>query len=100
MFKWLSYGQGARFDLCASVPSHPPPTADPESENPLVDKDFFMKREFSFTMQDDIYIRYLSFKDEAEMKSWIQKKQPHKIDIGAVYTSTVSLFSPPKESRY
>jgi DNA primase small subunit len=81
-FKWLSYGQ------------------DPESDNPLVDKDFFAKREFSFTMQDDIYIRYLSFKNEADMKSWIQKKQPHKIDIGAVYTCSPAMHTTVKATSF
>jgi len=76
MFRWLSYGQ------------------DPAlaKENPgIVDKDFFMRREFSFTIANDIYIRYLCFRNEAELREAIQKKQPHKIDIGAVYSA------PPKD---
>ena len=89
MFKWLSYGHGN-----AQISHNPflPTTVfaiDPASESAAVDKDFLSRREFSFTMQDDIYIRYLSFKDEGDMQSWIQKKQPHKIDIGAVYTHPV-----------
>ena len=84
MFSWLSYGH------------------DPASDSPLVQKDFFSKREFSFTMADDIYIRYLSFRDEAAMREEIQKRQPHKIDIGAVFshppdkhtTIKASIFKP------
>jgi DNA primase small subunit len=68
MFKWLSYGN------------------DPDSEGGHIVRDFFSRREFSFTINDDIYIRYQSFRDAAEMEAAIQKKQPHKIDIGAVFT--------------
>lgn len=45
-----------------------------------------MRREFSFTIEDDIYIRYQSFRDLSELTAAIQKRQPHKIDIGAVFT--------------
>ncbi|GMH72340.1 hypothetical protein TrST_g13242 [Triparma strigata] len=63
MYDWLSYG---------------------------VEKDFFNRREWSFTIQptpeDEIYIRYQSFKDLEEFKSAVIKRQPNKIDIGAVFT--------------
>ena len=51
----------------------------------------FYRREWSFTIADDIYIRYQCFKNFEEFKAGIQKRQPHKIDIGAVFTH------PPKE---
>jgi DNA primase small subunit len=73
MFNWLCYGN------------------DPNKENPSIDRTFFSRREWSFTIEDDIYIRYQSFKDGDEMMKAIQRKQPHKIDIGAVFTA------PPKE---
>lgn len=69
MFRWLSYGQDP--DAPASITN---------------DKDFFSHREWSFTIEDDIYIRYQSFVDKEEMIAAIQKRQPHKIDIGAVFS--------------
>ena len=63
MFKWLSYGST---------------------------KDFY-KREFSFTV-DGIYMRYNAFKNDKEFKESILKKVPQKIDIGCVFTVSVSFF--------
>ena len=54
-------------------------------------RDFFSRREFSFTIADDIYIRYQSFRTKEEMTSAIMKRNPHKIDIGAVFSA------PPKD---
>ncbi|XP_022093945.1 DNA primase small subunit-like isoform X1 [Acanthaster planci] len=51
-----------------------------------VPKSYFPNREFSFTLKDDIYIRYQSFADQSEMEKEIQKRCPYKIDIGAVFT--------------
>ncbi|CAM9428559.1 unnamed protein product [Chrysoparadoxa australica] len=59
MHKWLSYGDQAKV---------------------------FGRREFSFTIEGDIYIRYQSFKTLEEMKDQVCKKRPHKIDLGAVFT--------------
>ena len=73
MYDWLSYGN------------------DWEKGNEAGnERDFFGKREWSFTIQptptDEIYIRYQSFKDCEEFKAAVQKRQPNKIDIGAVFT--------------
>jgi len=70
MFNWLSYGN------------------DPSKENAVMDRDYFLRREWSFTIEDDIYIRYQSFRDKGEMMAAIQRRQPHKIDIGAVFTAS------------
>ncbi|CAM9961834.1 unnamed protein product [Choristocarpus tenellus] len=76
MFRWLSY---------ANQPAQLP---DPEGKvlAPEEQSDFFQRREFSFTIEDDIYIRYQCFADRAEFEQQVQRKQPHKIDIGAVFT--------------
>jgi len=58
-FKWLSYGN--------------------------IQENYFQNREFSFTLADDIYIRYQSFNDQTQLEEEIRKLCPHKIDIGAVY---------------
>jgi DNA primase small subunit len=73
MFEWLSYGND-------------PAGKTEEGNEPL----FFAKREWSFTIQptptDEIYIRYQSFRDCKELREAVQKRQPNKIDIGAVFT--------------
>jgi DNA primase small subunit len=67
MFQWFSYGHN--------------PASDSDRK-----RDYFARREFSFTIEDDIYIRYQSFRDGNELREAIQKRQPHKIDIGAVFS--------------
>lgn len=72
MFDWLSYGNDP----------------DKKGSESVIEKDFFGKREWSFTIEDDIYIRYQSFRDKGEFVAAIQKRQPHKIDIGAVFSAS------------
>ncbi|CAK9302510.1 unnamed protein product [Gordionus sp. m RMFG-2023] len=50
-----------------------------------VDKTYFSNREFSFTVENDVYIRYLSYMNQSELEKQISQKIPYKIDIGAVY---------------
>ena len=54
-----------------------------------VPKTYFTHREFSFTLKDDVYIRYQSFADQSEMEKEIQKRCPYKIDIGAIFSHRV-----------
>lgn len=51
------------------------------------DSSFFEKREFSFTKKGDIYIRFLCFHNDIELKASMMKENPIKIDIGAVYNT-------------
>jgi DNA primase small subunit len=51
----------------------------------------FDKREFTFTLENDIYCRFLSFKDEEEFKQEAIKALPVKIDIGAIYNTQPKL---------
>jgi len=55
----------------------------------------FARREWSFTIEptpgDEIYIRYQSFVNPPDLATAIAKRNPHKIDIGAVFSH------PPKD---
>jgi DNA primase small subunit len=48
-------------------------------------------REWSFTLKDDVYVRYKCFSTAAEFKGALVKKLPVKIDIGAVYNAPPSM---------
>ena len=48
------------------------------------------KREFSFTLEDDIYIRYLSFQDANGWQQECLKRLPHKMDMGAIFSAPVA----------
>ncbi|CAF0803211.1 unnamed protein product [Rotaria sordida] len=47
----------------------------------------FAQREFSFTLENDVYRRYLSFSNHMEFEKELIKLSPEKIDIGAVYSA-------------
>ncbi|CAH3128586.1 unnamed protein product [Porites lobata] len=67
-----------------------------------VPKTYFVNREFSFTLKDDVYLRYQSFSDQQELEKEILKRNPYKIDIGAVFTHKASLslyFIYPKDHK-
>lgn len=57
-FKWISYG-------------------DTEHSR-------FTNREFSFTLEDDVYLRYLSFENQIDFEKDLFKKVPIKIDLGPI----------------
>lgn len=75
MFRWLSYGN------------------DPESSSALTDKNYFRNREFSFTLEDDIYVRYRSFANKEEFRQAVLQRCPIKIDIGAVYNAPPTMHN-------
>ncbi|XP_043280996.1 DNA primase small subunit [Venturia canescens] len=54
----------------------------------------FSRREFSFTLQEDVYLRFQSFRDLKHMEAEIKRLVPFKIDIGAVYN-----ISPKEEKK-
>ena len=60
-------------------------------------KKIFSRREFSFTLEpvpgEEIYIRYQSFSDMEGLRSAVNRRQPRKIDIGAVFSH------PPKDKN-
>jgi DNA primase small subunit len=66
---------------------------DPLGKQPQL----FSRREFSFTIEpfpgEEIYIRYQSFNSEDELKEAIVKRNPRKIDIGAIFSH------PPKDKN-
>ena len=87
--RWLSYGNGLSglYIQWRHLDNHF-----------TVSKDYLARREFSFTIKDrdgqDIYLRYQSFGDKAELKKEINRIFPIKIDIGAVFSAKVSRTVP------
>nr|ACO13111.1 DNA primase small subunit [Lepeophtheirus salmonis] len=65
-----------------------------------IDKAYFSRREFSFTLRDDIYLRYQSFSTWEELRTEMCRMTPHKIDIGAIFNARpsdhkkISVFAP------
>ncbi|XP_075301954.1 DNA primase small subunit isoform X2 [Opisthocomus hoazin] len=53
----------------------------------------FQLREFSFTLRDDVYLRFQSFGSPRELERELQRTNPYKIDIGAVYSHRPSQHS-------
>ncbi|KAL6758132.1 primase subunit of DNA polymerase alpha [Haematococcus lacustris] len=66
MYRWLAYGN--------------------DSKHPQADPGFFNRREFCFTMDGDIFVRYQAFKDGTDMADAIRRRCPSKIDLGPVYS--------------
>jgi len=50
--------------------------------------DFFQRREFTFNLPGDIYVRYKCFRDADEFKRAVLADMPERIEIGPVYTAT------------
>lgn len=56
-----------------------------EEDLKIPDKNYVSRREFCFTLKEDIYIRYLSFSSAEDLKEAMVGRVPHKIDIGAIF---------------
>uniref|UniRef100_A0A672PR03 DNA primase n=1 Tax=Sinocyclocheilus grahami TaxID=75366 RepID=A0A672PR03_SINGR len=65
-----------------------------------VSKNYFQNREFSFTLKDDIYVRYQSFTTQNELEKEMQKMVPYKVDIGAVYSHRPSQHNAVKSGSF
>ncbi|KAK2966508.1 hypothetical protein RJ640_019037 [Escallonia rubra] len=55
-------------------------------KHPACDQSYFGRREFSFTLDNDIYLRFQSFNSASELENAVKEKCPFKIDIGPVYS--------------
>ncbi|XP_024021635.1 DNA primase small subunit [Morus notabilis] len=66
IYKWMSYGN--------------------DGKHPGCDQSYFGRREFSFTLENDIYLRFQSFYGAYELENSIRENCPVKIDIGPVYS--------------
>ena len=50
----------------------------------------FTHREFSFTLQGDVYLRYNSFNNADDLKKQVCSLNPTRFEIGPVYSVRVS----------
>ncbi|KAF5805210.1 putative DNA primase, small subunit [Helianthus annuus] len=66
MSKWMAYGN--------------------DGKHPACDQSYFGRREYSFTLENDIYMRFQSYKTALELEKAIKDHCPFKIDIGPVYS--------------
>lgn len=64
------------------------------------DRDTFSHREFSFTLEDDIYVRYQSFDSQQALEEGIRKSRPYKIDIGAIFSVKPSMRNRVQQANF
>ncbi|KAH6790747.1 DNA primase POLA3 [Perilla frutescens var. frutescens] len=57
-----------------------------DGKHPGCDHSQFERREFSFSLDNDMYLRFQSFNNVADLENAIKEKCPFKIDIGPVYS--------------
>lgn len=69
------------------------PVLSADGKHPACDKSYFERREFSYTLKEDMYIRFQSFNSVSELENSIREKCPFKIDIGPVYSVDVRFHS-------
>lgn len=54
----------------------------------------FFNREFAFTLQGDVYLRYNSFANADELKKQVCALNPTRFEIGPMYSARVSCVDP------
>ena len=64
------------------------------------DRDTFSHREFSFTLEDDVYVRYQSFESRQALEEGVRKSRPFKIDIGAIFSVKPSMRSRVQQASF
>jgi len=69
-----------------------------DAKHPGCDQSYMGRREFSFTLVDDIYLRFQSFNNAHELENSVKEKSPVKIDIGPVYS--VDVICPPSPNPH
>ncbi|KAF3786620.1 DNA primase small subunit [Nymphaea thermarum] len=74
-YRWMSYGN--------------------DGKHPACDTSFIGRREFSFTLENNIFLRFQSFSSRSELEKSVKEKCPFKIDIGPVYS-----VDPAKRNAY
>lgn len=94
--KWLSYSDDKNKNSLS-------PTNDPNIKNETgqskeeeawqikqkqleIENSYIARREFSFTLPGDIFVRYKSFISASELTTALQRDVPIKFDIGAVFS--------------
>eukprot|EP00899_Mesostigma_viride_P000636 jgi/Mesvir1/10573/Mv21790-RA.1 len=75
MCAWLSYGN--------------------DGKHPQSDAGYLPRREFAFTLEEDIFVRYVTVKDKGDFKARVRRDCPQKIDVGPVYN-----VDPAKRNAY
>lgn len=102
---WLSYSDDK------NIPS-PGKIRDEENKDPVRDEEawkikqrefelensYFARREFSFTLPGDIFVRYKSFIGATELTNALKTDLPIKFDIGAVFSANPKLAKKAREN--
>jgi DNA primase small subunit len=98
LFSWLNHDHGTS-TLSPPFSSSGPPHAHTRllllglvRSDATVPTRQWTHREFAFTLQGDIYLRYNSFNNADEMKKEVVRLNPSRFEIGAIYSARVRLL--------
>lgn len=88
-------------DASYSISTDAPAT---RQQRPAVPSRLFTHREFAFTLQGEIYLRYNSFQTAEDMKKEVLRLNPTRFEIGPIYSArvrpvAVSLIAATSSSR-